>query len=118
MKLRVPNPKGLVALRDTTNDGKADIIKAFGDYTDEGNYGTGMRIHNGYLYFSTAGEVYRTRMTPEKLIPEGKVELILTDDYKNDEHGFEHIAKPLAFDDQGNMYVPFGAPVRRLSGVK
>lgn len=110
VKLRVPHPKGMVALRDTTQDGKADIIQVFGDYNDEGDYGTAMRIHNGYLYFSTAGEVYRTQLTPEKLIPESKVELILTDDYKNDEHGYEHIAKPLAFDDQGNMYVPFGAP--------
>ena len=110
VKLRVPNPKGIVALRDTTQDGKADIIKVFGDYQDEGDYGTAMRIHDGYLYFSTAGEVYRMKLTPGKLIPESEVEVILTDDYKNDEHGFEHIAKPLAFDDRGAMYVPFGAP--------
>lgn len=111
VKLRNPvSGKGSVALRDTDHDGKADIIRSFGDYVDEGNYGTAMRIHRGYLYFSTAGEVYRTKLTPGKLIPEGKSELILTDDYKNDIHGFQHIAKPLTFDDKGNLYVPFGAP--------
>lgn len=110
VKLRVPSPKGLVALRDTTQDGKADIIEVFGDYEDEGNYGTAMRIYNNYLYFSTAGEVYRTKLTPGQLIPEGEVELIMKDDYKNAEHGYEHIAKPITFDDKGNMYVPFGAP--------
>lgn len=44
------------------------------------------------------------------MVPEGEAELILRDDYKNAEHGFEHIAKPLAFDNEGNMYVPFGSP--------
>jgi glucose/arabinose dehydrogenase/mono/diheme cytochrome c family protein len=111
VKLRVPvKDKGSVALRDTDKDGKAEQIEYFGNYPDVGNYGTAMRIHKGYLYFSTAGEVYRTKLTPGKLIPEGKTELILKDDYKNDIHGYEHIAKPIAFDDKDNMYVPFGSP--------
>ena len=29
VKLRVPNPKGIVALRDTNNDGKADSVVVF-----------------------------------------------------------------------------------------
>ena len=111
IKLRVPvNGKGIVAMRDTDNDGKADQREYFGDYNDVGNYGTAMRIHNGYIYFTTAGEVYRQKLSPGKLVPEGKVELLVTDDYKNDEHGSSHIAKPLAFDGQGNMFVPFGSP--------
>lgn len=112
VKLRVPNEagQGIVALRDTDGNGKADIIETFGDYPDTGNYGTGMEVHNGYLYFSTAGEVYRTSLDPEKLVPAGDVELIMKDDYKNAEHGYEHIAKPIAFDNQGHMYIPFGSP--------
>lgn len=110
VKLRSPLPKGIIALRDTDNDGKADVTSVFGDYPDEGAYGTGMRIYNGYLYFSTAGEVYRIKLTPEELVPKGRVDLVLKDDYRNDIHGSQHIAKPLTFDDQGNMYVPFGAP--------
>ncbi len=112
VKLRVPNEagQGIVALRDTDGNGKADQVETFGDYPDTGNYGTGMEVHNGYLYFSTAGEVYRTRLDPEKLVPEGEVELIMKDDYKNAVHGYEHIAKPIAFDNQGYMYIPFGSP--------
>lgn len=111
VKLRNPvSGKGSVALRDTDNDGRADIVQYFGDYVDEGNYGTAMRIYNGYLYFSTIGEVYRTKLTAGKLIPERKSELILKDDYKNDVHGFQHVAKPVTFDNKGNMYVPYGAP--------
>jgi glucose/arabinose dehydrogenase len=110
VKLRGGKPKGIVALRDVDKDGRADTIKHFGDYTDKGNYGTAMRIHNGYMYFSTAGEVYRVKHTPGQLIPDGKIEMIVKDDYKNDKHGYEHIAKPIALDEAGNLYVPFGAP--------
>lgn len=100
---------GNVALRDTTGDGKADIIVRFGPMDEQRTYyGTGMTIHNGYLYFSSATTIYRNRLTPGRLIPEGETEVVLTDDH---EHGVHwHITKPVAFDDEGNLYVPFGAP--------
>lgn len=111
VKLRDAAPKsGNVAIR-VNEDGKADSIAYFGDYPVKGGYGpTGMRIYHNYLYFSTGGAVYRNELTPGKLIPESKIETILTDDYEHDIHGHEHIAKPLAFDGEGHMYVPFGAP--------
>ena len=71
VKLRAPKPKGLVALRDTTGDGRADQVEVFGDYDDTGDYGTAMRIHDGYLYFTTAGEVYRQKIVPGQLVPTG-----------------------------------------------
>ena len=69
-----------------------------------------MRIHRGYIYVSTASQVFRHKILRNKLLPEADGELLLTDDYENAEHGYEHIAKPLAFDDDGHMYVQFGAP--------
>ena len=111
LKLRYPSPEGEnIAMRDSDGDGKADIIQLFGDYGQEGAYGTAMRIYQGYLYFSTAGRVIRQKLTPGELIPADDYEVILTDDYKNAEHGYEHIAKPITFDKAGHMYVPFGAP--------
>lgn len=111
VKLRDAAPKsGNVGIR-VGEDGKADSIVYFGDYPVKGGYGpTGMRIHNDYLYFSSGGAVYRNKLTPGKLIPESNIETILVDDYEHDIHGHEHIGKPLAFDDQGHMYVPYGAP--------
>jgi glucose/arabinose dehydrogenase/mono/diheme cytochrome c family protein len=109
VKLRVPNPKGLVALQDTTGDGKADVMEVFGDYEDTGNYGTAMRIHDGYIYFSTAGEVYRQKLVPGRLVPDTPVETILDHDYSSLPR-YEHIAKAIAFDGEGHMYVGFGAP--------
>ncbi len=111
IKLRASYPDGSnVALRDKNNDGKADVIKKFGTYNDPMGYGTAMRIHNGYLYFSSTGEVFRCKLKPGELLPDTSLEVILTDDFINDPHGFNHTAKPIAFDDKGNMYVPFGSP--------
>jgi glucose/arabinose dehydrogenase len=100
---------GNIALRDTTGDGRADVIERFGGKDEKRtSYGTGMLIHDGYLYFSSATNLYRNKLTPGKLIPESETEVVLTDDH---EHGIHwHITKPVAFDNKGNMYVPFGAP--------
>ena len=107
VKLRFPTAEGgNAALRDEDNDGKADIIKDFDDYEDKSSYGTGMRIHNGYLYFSSVTRVFRQKLTSGQLVPDSKVELMLTDTQPPRQHD----TKPIAFDDKGNMYIPFGAP--------
>lgn len=100
---------GTVALRDADNDGKADIIAYFGDYKDEGGLPAGISIHDGYLYTTTIKYVLRNKLTPGELIPTSQTEVILTD---NDPDLFKHwhSHKTLAFDNEGNMYVPFGAP--------
>lgn len=111
VKLRFPLQEGEnIALRDNNGDGKADVIKHWGNYGGKGNYGSGMRIHKGYLYLSTAGEVYRHRLIPGELLPAIPGELLLIDDYKNAVFGFEHVAKPITFDEAGHMYIPFGSP--------
>jgi glucose/arabinose dehydrogenase len=109
VKARFANKdESVIALRDTNNDGRADVIKRFGGMARERAYGTGMRIYNGYIYFSSELIVYRYKLTPGKLVPESPQEVVLTDDHPHGMH--EHIAKPLTFDKKGNMYVAFGAP--------
>jgi len=106
VKLKFPDTiGGNIALRDTNQDGKADSVIKFGNYEDKGSYGTGMRIHKGYLYFSSETNVYRTRLDPNSLVPDGPLELILHTDGAQ-----EHAAKPITFDGAGHMYVAFGAP--------
>lgn len=105
VKLKITSDApGSVALRDENGDGKADIIQPFGSYLNDGIFATGMRINNGHLYYSTEQVVYRQKLDNE-LVPTSKQEIILID-----ESAQWHIAKPLAFDNKGNMYVPYSAP--------
>ncbi|MFH6603456.1 PQQ-dependent sugar dehydrogenase [Maribacter algicola] len=107
VKLRTETGRnGNMALRDTTGDGRADIFERWGDYPNDGNFGTEMRIHNGYLYFSSEQVVYRQELTPGQLVPKGIPEIIVTDQFPKRWHN----AKCLAFDNKGNMYVTFSAP--------
>lgn len=107
VKLRTATGRnGNVALRDEDNDGKADIVERFGDYPNDGKFGTEMKINDGYLYFSSELVVYRQKLKKNKLIPEGKPEIILVDPYPIRWHN----AKSLAFDDEDNIYVTFSAP--------
>ena len=100
---------GTVGLRDTNNDGKADTIAYFGDYTDEGYSAVGVTIHDGYLYTSTVRRILRNKLTPGQLVPNSETEVVLTDVDENVVKNW-HTTKPLAFDNKGNMYVPFGSP--------
>lgn len=107
-KLKSPSEEGsVVALRDTVGNGKADVTRTFGAFDpEEGNFNTGAEIHDGHLYVSTDLRVYRYELSPGQLVPDGPPDTVLVD-----EGGLhQHIAKPLSFDAEGNMYVPYGAP--------
>lgn len=108
---------GTVALRDADHDGKADIIAYFGDYKDEGGLPVEVTVHDGYLYISTVKYVLRNKLTPGELIPDSKTEVIFTDE-DPDLHKHWHTAKPLTFDKEGNMYIPFGAPTDGAQDIK
>lgn len=100
---------GIAALRDTSGDGKADIIKTFSLDQTRGNYETGMEIHDGYLYYSTHLYVYRYPLIPGELVPDTtRRDTLVIDDHTPGHH--EHIGKPLSFDNAGNMYTAYGAP--------
>jgi glucose/arabinose dehydrogenase len=100
---------GTVGLRDANNDGKADIITYFGDYKDEGGLPAGIAVHNGYLYTSTVKYIFRNKLQHGELVPDSVTEMIVIDDDENLRKHW-HTAKPFAFDKNGHMYVPFGAP--------
>lgn len=102
VRLQEPSHGGsLVALRDSNGDGRADQIKYFGD--DDG--GTGIKIRDGWLYYSTRVSVYRLHLGAD-LVPGGKPETIVRDLPKQ----HSHAAKSLALDNAGHLYVNIGAP--------
>ncbi|MGH8306783.1 MAG: PQQ-dependent sugar dehydrogenase [Gammaproteobacteria bacterium] len=99
--LRPEHGGGIVALRDTHENGHADVVKYFGEYG-----GTGIGIHDGYLYFATPTEVLRYKLIPGELLPRMQAEVVVS--------GFpeqhEHAAKTFMFDGAGHLYVNVGAP--------
>lgn len=100
---------GIAALRDTSGDGKADIIKTFSLDQTRGNYETGMEIDDGYLYYSTQLYVFRYPLIPGELVPDTtRRDTIVIDDHEHGHH--EHIGKPLSFDNEGNLFTAYGAP--------
>lgn len=92
---------GIVALRDEDGDGKADVIRYFG-----AGEGSGLGLHDGYLYFSTNIAVFRYKLEEGEMVPSAAPETVIS--------GFpeqnQHAAKPFTFDGAGNIYVNVGAP--------
>jgi glucose/arabinose dehydrogenase len=92
---------GVVALRDTNGDGRADTRESFGD-----SGGTGISLHSGYLYLSRDDAIVRFPMKAGQLLPAGPPEVVVS--------GFPKQAvmptKSLAFDNQGGLYVNVGSP--------
>jgi glucose/arabinose dehydrogenase/mono/diheme cytochrome c family protein len=110
VKTQRPIEGNVAAVRDHNGDGKADSVTYFAQVENEiiSSLQAGVEIYKGYLYFSTALTVYRMKLKPGSLIPEGEMEVIVRDDHAHGSH--EHVAKPFSFDNRGNLYVPFGAP--------
>ena len=98
---QLKNKCGIVALRDTDKDGKADIIKYFGKYS-----GTGIGIFNGYLYMGGDTIIVRYKLLPGELVPDTACEIVAKGFLIN----YQHAAKSITFDKEGYMYVNVGAP--------
>jgi glucose/arabinose dehydrogenase len=92
---------GIIALRDTNQDGIYDLKAGFADYG-----GTGLEFYKGFLYASSDTSVYRYPMDNESLLPVGPAEKIVTGLIDQNQHQ----AKPLAFDNDGHLYLHTGAP--------
>ena len=90
---------GIMALRDTTDDGRADIISGFSNIA-----GTGIALRNGYLYYSSRTEIYRSPLQSGGLLPLTHVDTLV-----HMVDGGGHMEKPFTFDRQGNMYVNIGS---------
>jgi glucose/arabinose dehydrogenase len=92
---------GIEALRDTNGDGVADVQRRFG----RPDVHTGIAIHDGSLYFSSATAVYAMKLADD-LVPGGEAELVVG--------GFGesggHAAKPIVFDKEGHLYLQAGVP--------
>lgn len=98
---------GIVALRDTSGDGRADIVERFGEYR-----GSGIEIIEDHLYFATDTSVVRYRLpTDGPLVPAGGAEMVIGGFLRQQTHA----AKSLAYGN-GNLWVGIGAPSNACGG--
>jgi glucose/arabinose dehydrogenase len=107
---------GVVAMRDTTGDGKPDVTATFGP---EG--GTGLKLKDGYLYFATNTAVMRYRMGPGLAPVSGPDTLV-----QGLPAEVGHVTKSIALGDNDELWVDIGSPTNicqpqdkdREAGVK
>jgi len=94
-------PGGVLALRDTNGDGKADVEAHFGTAG-----GTGIALSVGGVYFATRSTVLRYPMHAGQLTPIGEPQVIARD-LPSDGN---HTAKNLALSADGKtLFVNFGS---------
>src|SRR5436190_3515997 len=94
------NGKGIYWLRDANKDGRAELMKGFGNYI-----GTGIYLKDGYLYASSNEEIYRYKLDTDNKPDTSNPEKIVTGLLAR----HEHKAKSITLDNDGNIYVNIGA---------
>ena len=99
---RLRDGKGIMRLRDTNGDGKADDSSKFGDFI-----GTGIAIKNGYLYASSNEDVYRYKLNDKNEVADAANPERIVKGLWNKK---QHEAKAITLDNAGNIYVNIGAP--------
>lgn len=91
----------VVALRDTSGDGRADMIQYFGD---RGN--TGVGLYGGYVYWDAGSEILRAPLAAGSLKPSGATETVVGDVPATGDHK----ARNFLIDSSGTMYLNIGSP--------
>ena len=101
MRRRGGSPGGVVALRDSDGDGRADQTQAWGDIG-----ASGIALDGGSLYLGTDNAVLRYSIAPGSLTPTGSPETIV-DGLPSARN---HATKSVALGPDGSIFVGIGSP--------
>jgi glucose/arabinose dehydrogenase len=101
----------LVALRDTSNDGVADVIKRFGPDSLHGSGGgTGISIYNGSLYAEQFGagsaKIVRYAISTDSMTPTSPAAETIVSGLPISS---DHPMHPFAIGQTGDMYIDIGS---------
>jgi glucose/arabinose dehydrogenase/cytochrome c553 len=116
-----PPPGGfLLALKDTTGTGRADLIKRFGaTVVDGGTGGSGIGLYNGALYAEENSRILRYALTPGAMVPSGKPSVVVSGLTLTGDHPMH----PFIIDPKGQLFVDIGSATNacqsknRIAGV-
>jgi glucose/arabinose dehydrogenase len=95
-----PQGAAVIALRDTTGDGKADVTEKIGT---TGN--TGIALANGYLYVDEGEQIVRYKRADNELKPSGAREVVV----QNIPLLPGHRARNIAISSDGSLFVNVGS---------
>ncbi len=115
-------PKGgfLIAMRAADPNRPATEIVRFGPTADDGDHGgTGVYIHDGYLYAETNDKIVRYKLPANGVAPAGPAETIVSGLPLTGDHPMH----PMSIDHAGNMFVDLGSATNacqsqnRIAGI-
>jgi glucose/arabinose dehydrogenase/mono/diheme cytochrome c family protein len=96
----------LVALRDTTGDGKADVISRFGDSVQSGGHGgTGIALYKDAIFAESNDGIVRYDLPADGSVPSGAGDIIMSGLPLTGDHPMH----PFAIDPGGSLYVDLGS---------
>ena len=110
----------LVALRDSTGDGKADVISRFGDSVQSGGHGgTGIALYRNAVYAESNDKIVRYGLSSGS-VPSAAADIVLSGLPLTGDHPMH----PIAIDSSGGLYVDLGTATNscqlqnRIAGSK
>ena len=111
-----PPPRGgfIVALRDTTGDGVADVRARFGDSVQSGGSGgTGIALHGAALFVEANDKILRYGLPSDGLMPTAAPAVVVSLLPLSGDHP----AHPFAIDSGGTLFVNSGSATNAC-GIK
>lgn len=92
----------LVALKDTSGSGHADVNERFGETAENGGHGgTGIGLFNGFLFAETNDKIIKYKLGGEDIVPSGTPQTVV----EGLPLGGDHPMHPFAIDPAGNLFV-------------
>ncbi|SHN78235.1 c-type cytochrome [Bradyrhizobium erythrophlei] len=96
----------LLALKDTSGSGKADVVKRFGpDKAAGAAGGTGIALYNGALYAELNDKIVSYARAQGEIVPAGQPKTVLSGMPLTGDHPMH----PFAIDAKGNLFVDLGS---------
>ncbi len=96
---RQREPGGIAVLRDSDGDGRAEVVRHIASAG-----GSGIALHDGFLYYSTPSTVERVRLSADGLAAAGPPDTIVSGIPAGG-----HNSRSLAFDATGALFVNVGS---------
>ena len=92
---------GLVGIRDSDGDGRADIVQEFGDKPT-----LGIAVHENSLYFGENHRILKYALDSADIVPPTEPEIVV-DNFPDQK---VHAGKTFAIDEQSQIYINLGSP--------